>query len=130
MRSARAAVAPAPPSHALAPRSAVRPAFLVPPTRYVYETPAGYRSDAKAALTSPFPSFWYFHAGAGLHGHVLARWWRQASHRTACVLAITARQLPLRVMDDNDPEKRRVRDRARRKSGLGLGGESGSEDED
>ena len=98
-------------------------AFLVPPKRYVYWTPkalgAGRHSNSGplGVRTSPFASFWYVHLGRH-HGNFLEWWSREmappqgtGAHR--CVLARTPAELPYAAMDQNDPLRRKIRDRRR-----------------
>ena len=100
---------------------ALTPSYVVPKKRYYYFPPAWAMGAAKSRhrhkglWTSPFPSFWYFHAGTkAKHTQVLARK-DQLIPRTA-ELAATLDTLPSGVRAELDQKKKRKNPKARKRA--------------
>lgn len=96
--------------------------YLVPRKRYHYWTPRVLlrgkhtHTGTLGERTSPFVSFWYVGLGRG-HTEDLVAWWRSSSPRSDAVqLARSREQLPVSVLDANDPRRKKARDQARRKA--------------
>ena len=98
------------------------PVYLCPPKRYVYWTPKQFKlrkhgnSGPLGVRTSPFVSFWYVRFPSPHHAAFL-RWWRgrgaAGPGAPRCTLAPSEADLPVNMMDQNDPVRRKLRDRER-----------------
>jgi len=79
--------------------------YLTPSKRYHYQNPL-------SSETSPFISFWYISL---LHNtKALTSWWNQKKKLTSsCTLALTTQQLPPRMRDGFDPNRKKLRKKQR-----------------
>lgn len=90
-------------------------AFLTPPFRYKYQSPAntanakGERrrsgSGSSGTVTSPYVTFWYLRMGDALLKALVAWWKGEEAPCAGCHLAITAADLPQRMRDALDPSR-------------------------
>jgi hypothetical protein len=91
----------------------VVPFYVSPHKRYSYTTPKGRRQLKSAKYTSPFPSFWYCHLGdvktllplPTLMGVV---------DKAKAVLSADASKLPIAVLHDSDPRKKKEKNAKKR----------------
>ncbi|CAM9786427.1 unnamed protein product [Pylaiella littoralis] len=100
-------------------RGATLPFYLTPPKRYTYYSPAGSRLKVKSSerKTSPFNTFWYIRLGdGGVTSKILQSYdavSRKAESDARCCVARTTQQIPYKMMDSNDPRRKKARDRQR-----------------
>lgn len=90
------------------------PFYITPSMRYTYRTPTGLRDvKANALSTSPFVTFWFCEAGA--HRPALLKWWCEqgAAMSPGCKFKLTAKNLPRKFKDSNDPTRPRLRKKQR-----------------
>ncbi len=99
--------------------------FVSSGTRYAYHTPKGRRQQKSAKYTAPFPSYWYCHLGFEAPVSTIPSAELQACYNhhvapqlkeRAVVFSADASTLPLCVLDERDPRKKKEKnDRKREK---------------
>ncbi|CAB1111061.1 unnamed protein product [Ectocarpus sp. CCAP 1310/34] len=100
-------------------QGATRPFYLTPPKRYMYYSPQGSRLKVKSSnrKTSPFNTFWYIRLGDGAVTSKILQSYDAASRKldinARCCVARTTQQIPYKMMDSNDPRRKKARDRQR-----------------
>ncbi|CBJ33721.1 conserved unknown protein [Ectocarpus siliculosus] len=100
-------------------QGATRPFYLTPPKRYMYYSPQGSRLKVKSSerKTSPFNTFWYIHLGDCAVTSKILQSYDAASRKldinARCCVARTTQQIPYKMMDSNDPRRKKARDRQR-----------------
>ncbi|CAN0523488.1 unnamed protein product [Ectocarpus sp. 12 AP-2014] len=100
-------------------QGATRPFYLTPPKRYMYYSPQGSRLKLKSSerKTSPFNTFWYIRLGDGAVTSKILQSYDAQSRKldinARCCVARTTQQIPYRMMDSNDPRRKKARDRQR-----------------
>ncbi|CAM9722968.1 unnamed protein product [Ectocarpus sp. 4 AP-2014] len=100
-------------------QGATRPFYLTPPKRYMYYSPQGSRLKVKSSerKTSPFNTFWYIRLGDGAFTSKILQSYDAASRKldinARCCVARTTQQIPYKMMDSNDPRRKKARDRQR-----------------
>lgn len=89
------------------------PFYVAPKQRYQYLTPKGRRQQKSAKVTSPFPTFWYCSGGALLPRRSIPA---LLDTRVRVDVSLGAPSLlPLVVLPDSDPKKKRLRNAEKRK---------------
>ncbi|CAM9266956.1 unnamed protein product [Discosporangium mesarthrocarpum] len=100
-------------------RGPVQPFYLTPPKRYDYHSPRGSRLNIKSSgrNTSPFNTFWYIDlGGASVTTKVLQGYdkvTRGLPPQEKCCVARSTQLIPYKMMDSNDPRRKKARDRQR-----------------
>ncbi|CAM9448090.1 unnamed protein product, partial [Hapterophycus canaliculatus] len=95
------------------------PFYLTPAKRYMFYSPRGSRLNVKSSerKTSPFNTFWYIRLGNGATTSKILQSYdsvsRKADVATRCCVARTTQQIPYKMMDSNDPRRKKARDRQR-----------------
>ena len=102
------------------------PSYVAPLKRYLYTTPYGRRQQKSSKVTSPFPTFWYC-------GNLLFLTPQRpgtgprpgpgpgpgpstgTGYHDGAVLCRTGHDLPLDVLPENDPRKKREKNALKRK---------------
>lgn len=93
--------------------------YLTPAKRYSFYSPQGSRLSVKSSerKTSPFNTFWYIHLGDSTITSKILQDYDGVSRKTPalgrCCVARTAAQIPYKMMDSNDPRRKKARDRQR-----------------
>ena len=102
---------------------AADPFYILQTARYYYYAPKGLgianakgtARKAKETKTSPFISFWYV-GGLGVAGTAAAiQAWQRAPSAPAATLAQSSAALPQNVMDEYDPNRKKLSKREREK---------------
>jgi len=86
--------------------------YIVPEQRYLFWTPKGRHQAKSKDKTSPFITFWYCHFGEKL---AQAFTWFTHQPKQNCVIAKQTVDLPVRVLDPNDPRAKKVKNSKKRK---------------
>lgn len=84
--------------------------YVSPLKRYLYSTPYGRRQQKSAKYTSPFPTIWF--CGLPKKGGATATHSRVAD---GAVLSTSVDTVPLDVLPENHPRKRKARNALKRK---------------
>lgn len=87
--------------------------FVVPSKRLLYTTPKGRRQSKSGKYTSPFPTFWYCSLGQKFE-HQTARSIGMAQSNCPIKIARNIYELPVEVLCDQDPRKKKERDKLKR----------------
>jgi len=85
---------------------------IVPVNRYLYWTPKGRHQEKSKDKTSPHVTFWYCHFGNNL-GSALT-WVKQQPKDLKYTIAKEVLELPLRVLDQNDPKAKKIKNAQKR----------------
>ena len=90
--------------------------FISPMTRYLYTTPKGRRQKKSGKFTAPFPTFWYCRLCTA-SSRALQCAVRDQNYSTAVTQKVCSDiyQLPLEVICDEDPRKKKAKNAAKRK---------------
>jgi hypothetical protein len=93
--------------------------YVAPKSRYLYTTKVR-RQQKSAKYTSPFPSFWYCSLGSSLassRDNIMGAALRYSvlGQGTGYSVAPSVASLPLDVLDDNDPRKKKYKNSLKRK---------------
>jgi len=86
--------------------------YIVPISRYLYWTPKGRHQEKSKDKTSPFVTFWYCYFGEKL-GEALT--WVKNQPMEKYVIAREIVQLPVHVLDQNDPRAKKIKNAQKRK---------------
>ena len=89
--------------------------LIAPPRRYSYHSPKDCRSNVKAGArkTSPFTSFWYVYCGSKALTEKVIEALGSVDAERRCVACRRPEDLPYKLMDSNDPVRKKARDRER-----------------
>jgi len=90
--------------------------FVSPMTRYLYTTPKGRRQKKSGKYTAPFPTFWYCRlctTSSRALEHALRD--QVATTSASPKVCRDAQQLPIEVICDEDPRKKKAKNAAKRK---------------
>jgi hypothetical protein len=86
--------------------------YVTPLKRLLYTTPKGRRQQKSGKFTSPFPTFWYCYFGqewASLTDNLT-----YSAKSSSCNISRRVHQLPVEVLADADPRKKKERDKLKR----------------
>lgn len=88
--------------------------YVTPLKRLLYTTPKGRRQQKSGKFTSPFPTFWYCYLGKAWAHLTDSLTYTVKTNTNTCNIARRVYQLPIEVLTDSDPRKKKERDKMKR----------------